>query len=507
MKLVSNCLKYIVIVLFILLQSQSGYAQKPDWLKLEKRKAQFPSSEYVTGFVFNKYAEDNRINGVLKQLQSDAYNTLSQSVFVAVQSNSIQKVSEKANVVEEDFSQNVLTSSMVDLAGVQQEEYIDTKNGMIYVFCYIKKADLLNHYQNTFKQAFQNATLLYEEGEKLVDSGNVANGLVSYQKALTEIHKLGNIISIINTLSNNFESSNTVQLKQKILEALNNLEKIECLDIDAAAELLSHLLSIQTEKSSVVIFPFTYKNTQMTSSLSQLLKNALTRAFAKGNNFNAVEQNTDPIDALNLRGSIWEEGDKLRISATLLNQSLSSVIAAADVFIPKAWAINNNYEWKPANLDEAVKDMLSMQDLDGLLNGIKVEVFTDKGNCNILYTEDDEMKLYLKVNHECFIRMIYTLADGTKALLMDNHFIDAPKVNRIYQIAESFVCAPPFGVERLNVFASTVEFPPLAIEEIQGYQIITNNTKEIAKITRGFKIAEKEIHKGESSIVITTMSK
>jgi len=61
-------------------------------------------------------------------------------------------------------------------------------------------------------------------------------------------------------------------------------------------------------------------------------------------------------------------------------------------------------------------------DKDELVQGkLKVEVWTNKGDDNLIFTEGKRPRFYVRDNKECFIRFIYHLADNQAFLLIDNY--------------------------------------------------------------------------------------
>ena len=92
----------------------------------------------------------------------------------------------------------------------------------------------------------------------------------------------------------------------------------------------------------------------------------------------------------------------------------------------------------------------------------------NKGSQNLLYTEGETMKVFVRVNREAYIRLLYILADGRRTLLHDSYYIDQSKVNRVVEIPDEFECAPPFGAELLVVAARTEKFPLIQTYETTG---------------------------------------
>jgi len=122
------------------------------------------------------------------------------------------------------------------------------------------------------------------------------------------------------------------------------------------------------------------------------------------------------------------------------------------------------------------------------------------------------MKLYVRVNTPTYLRFIYHLANGKRTPLYENYFIDKTKVNKTVELPDEFVCSSPFGVERLQIFASTKSFPELFTKsiEIEGvqYQILAEDLPDFLNQTRGFlKNKNQKVKSAERVITVTTVNK
>lgn len=105
-----------------------------------------------------------------------------------------------------------------------------------------------------------------------------------------------------------------------------------------------------------------------------------------------------------------------------------------------------------------------------------------------------------------YLKFIYYFADGINTLLLPgDYFIDSDMVNKVIEIPASFDCAPPFGVEALQVIAQTDKLPPLFTEEKDGYFFIKDEASEILKKVRGFKRSNDQQLFAEKRLVITTI--
>jgi len=142
---------------------------------------------------------------------------------------------------------------------------------------------------------------------------------------------------------------------------------------------------------------------------------------------------------------------------------------------------------------------------------LNVEFWTNKGHKNLIFKDEENMKLFVRVNTPSYIRFIYHLANGMRTPLIENYFIDQSKVNKTVELPEEFVCAPPFGVEKLQVFASTENLPPfntkqLMIEGVQ-YEVLAEDLPEFLSNTRGMLKKKGEVKNAERVLTITTVRK
>ena len=64
------------------------------------------------------------------------------------------------------------------------------------------------------------------------------------------------------------------------------------------------------------------------------------------------------------------------------------------------------------------------------------------------------------------------LADGKRALLLNNHFINQSSANHVVMLPDTFIVTEPFGAEVVQVFASTDPFPQMRVEMWNGFEIL-----------------------------------
>merc|ERR1711916_368372 len=192
--------------------------------------------------------------------------------------------------------------------------------------------------------------------------------------------------------------------------------------------------------------------------------------YADINPFKETENTQKPLYIIT--GTFWEEGDKLRIISILREIETGKALASMEGAMSANLLAENNILIKPENFEEAYSELKVFTKDDVAGSQLIVDTWTNHGEENLIYTEGETMNVYVKVNKPCYIRFIYHTADGSKVLLLDNYYIDASNVNKVYQIPEEFECTAPFGVETLQVNAQSAKFTPLNVREEYGYAFI-----------------------------------
>jgi hypothetical protein len=130
-------------------------------------------------------------------------------------------------------------------------------------------------------------------------------------------------------------------------------------------------------------------------------------------------------------------------------------------------------------------------------SNLKLELRTNKGINNILYLENETMKIAFKVSEPCYLRLVYRMADDKLVLLRNDYKVTTTEVNHWVELPQDFVCAAPFGTENLLAYASKKEFPPVNIEKIGEYRFINEELSDVidksqSKKSKG-QTAEKRI--------------
>lgn len=268
-------------------------------------------------------------------------------------------------------------------------------------------------------------------------------------------------------------------------------------------------------KMKLIVRGFTYDQDglEATSAFSEYLAEKVEALLKKANQFNvlprsevmemvlsrdwkveeaspALPENLGAVAGADviLIGKFEDFNTKIKISALVRDVRSREVISDASVLIPKEavpvaiTVFSENYgEVSFADLANEPKDTLNMA-----LEDINLEVFVDHSVDN-QYKVGESMKIYVKADKDCYIRVLYRDTQGEDLMLFprretDNDFIKAHQTcvippDNSYKI----VAVEPYGTECLKVFASTRPFGDIRsvnVETIRerGMQIEENQS-------------------------------
>ena len=112
----------------------------------------------------------------------------------------------------------------------------------------------------------------------------------------------------------------------------------------------------------------------------------------------------------------------------------------------------------PQPQSNAVK---TKDDTSYLGSGFTVELRTDRPDKGNYFYIGERTSVYVRVNRPAYFRLGYGFADERYAILRDNEYIDASKVNEWVKVPGTLVFTEPEGSEYLRVVAQETELPPI----------------------------------------------
>ncbi|MBI9067332.1 MAG: hypothetical protein JEZ09_08570 [Salinivirgaceae bacterium] len=493
--------------------SISIFSQTPTWTNPQHRKLKYSDAEYLKGYAEYKNQQKELVEDFLEKLKGYAQTELIQSVQTTIESASVLSSKEDNLGFSELFKMSSVSTSAMSISGLQFETYYDIKTKTGYAFAYAKRSNVKNYYLNIIKESKNKINERLEQAKLLQNEKTKQLNLIN--SCYTEFRKVEEAQSILYAIQldilaqelqmNDFK---TAKLEVELLKS--GIEKSVASDIQEAASLLAYSLKDQlpSELKSMRLQNLSYQDTKMGSSFSRRFSKSLEQMLNTQANINVVSnvanQDQGAINQL-LTGTYWQEGNYLRIIIVVKDIALNKTLASAEVKLSLAWLSQNNINYKAENFQQAYASMKTFKTDEVSGGGLIAEVWTNKGDENLIYTEGEKLKLFVRINRECFIRFIYHLADGSRVLFVDNYYIGSDKVNTVYELPFEFECAEPFGVETLQLNAQTKAFDALNTKAEYGYDFIIDGLNEVLISTRGFKKVTSDVLKAEKRVVITTM--
>ncbi|MBN2788943.1 MAG: DUF4384 domain-containing protein [Candidatus Delongbacteria bacterium] len=115
------------------------------------------------------------------------------------------------------------------------------------------------------------------------------------------------------------------------------------------------------------------------------------------------------------------------------------------------------------------------------------------------YKENENIKLYIKGNKPFYAKVVYLQVDGTQIQLLPNPFRKDNYFNggTVYGLPSGkdryeLTVAPPFGTEKIVVYASTDELGTSTTQDAESVYVIEDSYKDTGVKTRGIKINKKK---------------
>ncbi len=490
-------------------------AQTPDWASDSIRKFRYPERDYLVGYASEKNTSKEDPQILLGRIEGYAKGQLIEYIRVTVQSESTSEVTEVNDNIQKKFRSIYSTSSNLELTGLKVEKSYDPKTKIGYVVVSARKIELFGYYKSIVESGLTKSSQKIEEAKAALknnDSQHALKACLEASNLLPEVEQAQKVLLTIkagNTTDADVQNERTAKQRSAIEDIIRQAQRSSGNTIDEASFFIARGLKLQTGNltNSVLLSNFTYQDTKMGSELSRRLNQSLASKLVSEGGFSIQTEAKSDVKNYILIGTFWKEANEVKLIATLKDLS-GKIVATAEAFIPNSWFESNKVNYMPENFAEAHTKMRVFGMNEIIKGDLNLEVLTNKGDDNLLYTEGEKLKFFVRVNKECYLRFIYHTADGQKVLLLDNYYIAENMVNKMIELPYEFECSEPFGIETLQANAQTTEFPQLSVSKTDGVDFINETLDQVLINTRSFKKASaKEPIRTEQRLVFTTLKK
>lgn len=413
------------------------------------------------------------------------------SVLVIAEQNLIE--SETDNDYSISFSSNVLTRSELPLLGVE--------------FDFRRTADGI---ECTASMATQNSARLY--ASQIKQTKVEINGLLD-QSTLDEL-----------SLVNLFELQNLIEQLKKLELAATYFNVNEATVIDVSFTSVNAAISqrsnsvgswsdflniLQTNLGlsgkTVFVYPPRFESNREVTAFAKVIRDRLGGIYSS----TASQSLAD----ISIRGTYREVGEQLELTIRATDKNYTSV---GSVSIKLNKVLFEPYDWKPrtTSFDDLVNDGVVVS------SDLSVNLATNKGRSDLLFLEGETIELLVKSNQSGYIYFVgysslnesefsYLLpvgnGDSKRDMIL---YVNADDVNKWVSLGE-FEVAAPFGLERLQAYASTedlIDALPEFYWNESGYPEIGKDPTSALVQTRGLlRKKSEEAETAESFLFFTTM--
>jgi len=502
-----------LVLILTSLQAQLPTAQPPNWINYEGRKQNFPDSRYLTGFSSQPIKKTDDPEAVKRSLVDNARTQLVESISVSISSAATLNIENYNTRTQEIFRQASTSTSQADLIGMKTDEYYDAKKKVVYAFVYLNKTEFLDALRAWLVSETNSLSKKIETAHQLSKAGDMEQALKSYGSCFADLRQIEGRIAIVLALGREGSDYKVDDLESQINKGISDLQKGQHSTLEELcyfiADGLKQQLSASDQKRTVRPLSFTYMDSRMGSDFAVRLLSALqSKLVIAGIAVTSTEKPmTEGENPLSLSGTYWPSGNSMKVIANLSDDRSGRILASAESFLPLSWLTDQKIPYLPDNYQSAIAlaKELSKDEVAG--EGLVVKLWTNKGNANPVFKKDEKMNVWVQVNQPCFVRLIYFLADGRRVLLLDSRYLDDEKVNKPYQLPQTFRCDAPYGGEILQMVAQTGQFKPLTIRNEDGYSFIEDSNEKIIATTRGMKKDNPALLIAEKRINITTLEK
>jgi hypothetical protein len=543
-----------LFICFLIVFTATAYAAQsdlPDWVLPELNK--YPIDTFLFGVGMEQASGEESFAAAVNEARREVAENILENVRFIMWSN---KGALQYDIVLEHYSPIIESSDALQLKGLSVRnltvDLARTEPNM-YAFAYVKRADLNNLY-------IKRASKLSAEIQQILDSAqaaekayNIKGAVKKYLSAypLYEALKEAELIQLgteyIPNLNDSFTElvnaamgtgEDSLMSHRKVIHRVEKLQQVPITSLEDITRVVASQLSQQVGSlnSKVLIEPFTYEDSGMTCQSSRALLNALQQQLG----WNTVDQmrgftKKNQAGPLQLSGSYWENGDEITIRGTLRNVNTGDFLASTVVRFFQS-QLRDSISFQPPNYEQILPEKKAFEPRNYVTpyedpvdstaesttphkiftsGGLKVETWTNKGSGPQYYTEGETMAVFGRVNQPAYLRLLYILADGKRALLQDNYYIDPSHVNSDVKIGE-FECIAPFGTELLILTARTEEFPPIETYIEGDYVLLVDQDPgSAARKFRGMKPKASNDNQQQSpssqqsnaQLVLTTMEK
>ncbi len=527
--------RYFAIVLFCLLSvflsSSASEAKKvPKWVEALGRTNSYPPQEYLIGFGESLSGQSRA--ELLVSAKDLARADMARQIRVNIDSLTLQKQQEISG--REDSFIQCLTRSTANLRleGVEiADTYCTKKPGACYARAVLNKREAAGRLRGEVKR-LNDEILSLDQKARQAEETNPSRAIEDYMIAKSKLNlarrQIGILLALGGTAIGLERPLSPIEINQRIESLLvKNHEDLEL----AVTRMAYEITRAIDPKLRILVDQFTMAPGKYSGSLAWYLSEGIQNRLIHPCGYHVVDRDRltgqamaagkytdmDPnlpevrarlvaADAV-LYGTYREAGDKVFITAYLTDLAKGDRLATTSLEVKKVALNPKGLLLAPKSVPQNIPLPSEMMTPE-----LNVRLWTDRGDGGV-YKEEEKMYVYVQANRDCYLRLVYTQADGTNVQIFPNRFkkghrIEKKKVYTFPGKDDDFVLeiTAPFGAEVLQAFACTEPFQKVSGRRISGdLKLLDGERKDIIGQTRGIKVEKREALYTEAKCVVSTI--
>ncbi|MCC6396503.1 MAG: DUF4384 domain-containing protein [Bacteroidetes bacterium] len=498
-------------------------AQVPDWVERMGESPSHPSSTYLTGFGVSHLKPGKTKDEALGEAVNAARRHAAEKIRVSILGTVESRTEERDTSLQQYFSAVTESRTILELEGLDNITYLDAGADLLYALAFARKDQLAERYSRLAGVVRARLNAHVQNGRMAATRNDAGTALAAYVQALPLFRQLEELEGILVVLREGGalpaggagRESRDAELAAEVETELSNLLKRPVRTLDDAAALLIHILSgqIGEGRATLSIEPPSLEDTRSGSPFSRHLYEALLASAATVPEWKILEVDTPRVmrggveagDHIMVRGTYRDVSGGVHVRLLARDTDGGAIVGSAAVTISDAIVGAAGFSTLPANYTDVAPDLRKFEEHIAPQGGLHIELWTNKGGENPVFVKGERMRVFVRSNMPCVVRLIYHLADGQRTVLMDGHRISAGEAGEAVRVPGEFECDAPYGAEVLQAFASTTSLPRLDVEHRDGYAFVTGSLDDILRTSRGRPRGGTGSFIAEARVVVTTM--
>ncbi|MCF8267847.1 MAG: DUF4384 domain-containing protein [Ignavibacteriales bacterium] len=501
-----NLVKTLAVIILLNLTIDA----QPDWVTTLGGSSRYPDALFLAGYGMSSLTEGLSKEQCLQLSFDYARKDLTEKIRVSINAEYQSEKKEDESGYFNSVKAVINSSSSLEIEGLNRETYYDDDGEVYHTLVHVRKDELAvsaERRKNNIIEGLKEKVRLAAEFESNNEPQKAA---LAYRECFPMFRKLEETEVLVSAaglsdfmLYSETEGKQAAVITPEIVNSrISAIEKREPLKLsEALKQFAADIRHNVPSGSSLILFPFSYRDTRTASEFSAFAMRALERNFTELGF--RLTQNSSEAD-FRVTGTYWNNEPDIRLIGIIMDRNNIASGSSEKIF-PLKLIVNEGLSILPQNFEKAFADKKIFEEGEVTGNGLNLELWTNKGDDALLFEGGETMEIFVRVNLPCYIRLIDHMADGSRVLLLDEYYIDASKVNKVFRIPLEFECAPPFGTETLQLFGQTSNFSKLNTIFKDGYDFIQDDLKEMNRNTRGFKKKEPKEHFAEKRLVLTSI--